>query len=267
MATAHQVKVPETTGGLFVTGTDTGVGKSLVTCAIVRMLRELGVDAVGFKPVATGEVGGSWGDAVALYEASGRREPIERICPMRFALPMAPTIAARREGIEPDMELARGVLSGLCVRHAAVVVEGVGGLLVPLDNKTLVADFAMQIGFPLLIVCRAGLGTINQTLLTIREAERCKLKIAGIIMNTSRAIDAALATGAKEEIERISGNRVTAILPHVGTEMDNEGAPRTDMVARAIAALAAQVDVKTLISSEATRKGVVGRFRKRRATD
>ncbi|MCY3023013.1 MAG: dethiobiotin synthase [Planctomycetota bacterium] len=257
----------DNTEGLFVAGTDTDVGKSLVTCAIVRLLREQGMDVVGFKPVATGEVGGSWGDAVALHEASGGCEPIEKICPQRFALPLAPTLAAAREGIEPDMSLARGVLAHLCVRHTVVIVEGVGGILVPLDRNTLVLDFAAQIGFPVLVVCRAGLGTINHTLLTVREIERCRLPVAGIIMNSTSAQDAPLAQGAKEEIERISGNKVIAVIPYLGQESDPE-APRLALVARAVAALVRQVDFRTFLGSEGIRKThASGRFRHRRATD
>lgn len=255
------------TRGIFVTGTDTNVGKSLVACAVVRLLREQGIDAVGFKPVATGEVGGSWGDAVALYEASGACEPIEKICPLRFALPLAPTIAAAREGIEPNMNLARSVFAHLCERHAAVIVEGVGGILVPLDRYTLVLDFAAQIGFPLLIVCRAELGTINHTLLTIRESERCKLQVAGVIMNITHPMDAGLAAAAKEEIERISGSKVIATVPFLGHE-DDPDAPSAGLVARAVATLVKQVDFRSLLGSEGMRKTYAsGRFRRRRATD
>ena len=134
--------------GLFVTGTDTGVGKTLVACAIVRLLREHGKNAVGFKPVATGEVNGSWGDAEALHEASARCEPIEKICPVRFALPLAPTMAAAAERIEPDMSLALSALADLCTRHDTVIVEGIGGILVPLDKKTLVVDLPRRSASP-----------------------------------------------------------------------------------------------------------------------
>jgi dethiobiotin synthetase len=255
-----------TTQGLFVIGTDTGVGKTLVSCSLVRMLREQAVDAVGFKPVATGEVEGSWGDAQALFEASGKAEPIEKICPMRFALPLAPTIAAAHERIEPDMNLARGVLAGLCARHNTVIVEGIGGALVPLDSSTLVIDFAMQVGFPVLIVCRAGLGTINHTLLTIREIERSKLRIAGILMNITNPLDAGVAPGAREEIERISANKICAVMPYF--EGGRPDAPNSAMVARAISALVKQVDIKTLLGSEGTlRNKASQRFRRRRATD
>lgn len=253
------------TEGLFVTGTDTSVGKSLVTCAGIKLLREQGIDAVGFKPVATGEVGGSWGDAVAIHEASGGVEPIEKICPLRFALPLAPTLAAAHEGIEPNMDLARGVLARLCARHSAIIVEGIGGVLTPLDKKTLVVDMIAQVGFPALIVCRAGLGTISQTLLVIRELERSNLPIAGVIMNVTHPEDTPLAPGAKSEIERIGGVRVLATIPHLpATDVSPS---HSKLVTRVIASLVKQIDFRTLLGSEGTRRGVSSRFRRRRATD
>ncbi|HYF50631.1 MAG TPA: dethiobiotin synthase [Planctomycetota bacterium] len=235
--------------GLFITGTDTGVGKTLISCAIVRLLREHGKNAVGFKPVATGEVNGSWGDAEALHEASGRCEPIEKICPVRFALPLAPTMAAAAEHIEPDLTLARSALADLCNRRDTVIVEGVGGLLVPLDKNTLVLDFAAQVGFPVLVVCRAALGTINHTLLTLREIQRSGLKCAGIIMNVTRPQDANMVQGNTHEIERLSGVKVIATMPHLGAE-NIPDAPQIPLVARAVAHLVRQVNVQTLLGKE-----------------
>ena len=255
-----------TAQGLFVTGTDTGVGKSVIACAIICLLREHGVDAVGFKPVATGVAAGIWSDAVLLHEASGKCEPIEKICPLRFNLPLAPTLAARVEGVEPDMDIARGVLARFCERHATVVIEGTGGILSPLDRKTLVADFAAQVGFPVLVVCKAGLGTISQTLLTLREIERSKMDVAGIIMNTTNWADTPLAIGAKEEIERISGNKVVAIVPHMRSD-DVHDPRHSQLVARIIASLVQQIDVRTMLGSEGTRNKASSRFRRRRASD
>lgn len=249
--------------GLFIAGTDTGVGKSLVTCAIVRILREGGIDAVGFKPMATGASAGSWGDANALFEASGKVEPIEKICPLRFAAPLAPTLAARREGIEPDVGIARGTFTGLCARHAVVIVEGIGGVLVPLDRRTLLLDFAAQVGFPVLVVCRAALGTINHTALTVRETERAGLKVMGIIMNTTRPEDAPMVDGAKEEIERITGRKVIAVLPFAGggaagssaalrgTSTDADPATaHAAAVSRAMVSLSQQITVRGLLGRE-----------------
>lgn len=231
--------------GLFVTGTDTGVGKTLVTCAIIRLLREKGVDAVGFKPIATGEVAGRWHDVDALFEASGECEPREHLCPMRYRAPMAPVQAARIEGIDPDISLAHSALAELAARHALVVSEGIGGLLVPLDRKTLVLDFIKLTGFHAVVVCKAQLGTVNHTLMTLRELERAKVPVAAVIMNVTRLEDEPNARPSVEEIERHGGASVRAILPYVGASSDPE-APHTELVARAIASLSQQVKVLQL---------------------
>jgi len=250
------------TKGLFVTGTDTNVGKSLAACAIIRILRRQGLDAVGFKPVATGRAGRSWGDCLALHEASDQCEPLEELCPLRFASPLAPTIAAAREGVEPDMDLAREAFARVCARHKAVIVEGIGGVLVPLDRNTLVLDFAAQTGFPLLIVCRAGLGTINHTLLTVREIERRELPLAGVIMSITRPLDKALADGAREEIERISGAKVIATIAFLGPG-EGSDAPGASLVERAAAGLAKQVDFRSLLGGHRTAGVPPARLRRR----
>ena len=210
--------VPSSTG-IFITGTDTGVGKTLVSCALVSHLRKNKIDAVGFKPVASGSVNGRWEDADFLHAASEHCEPLDALCPLRFARPLAPTLAARHEQREIELDLARKALAGLRSRHAAVVVEGVGGLLVPLDAKTLVLDFACELKFPVLVVCRAALGTMNHTLLTIRELQRAGLTLAGIVMNTTRPEDAAVAEETRAEIERIAGLKIGAILPFFGADL------------------------------------------------
>lgn len=204
--------------GLFVTGTDTGVGKTLVSCALLRLLRERGVDAVGFKPVVTGAENGRWEDVEALWEASGRCEPRELIGPLRFLAPMAPVQAAKGEGREPDLGLARGALAELAGRHALVVAEGVGGLLVPLDRKTMLLDFIQATGYPAILVSRAGLGTVNHTLLSLRELERAGVPVAAVIMSVTRSEDAPNARPSIEEIERHSGMRIAALLPYGGSE-------------------------------------------------
>lgn len=232
--------------GLFVTGTDTGVGKTLLTCALVRWLRASGIDGVAFKPVATGDQTGEGADAAVLHEASDRCEPIEKICPFRFKLPAAPTISARHEGVEADINLARWAVSELCQRHKAVIVEGVGGLLVPLDENTLVLDFAAQLKFPILLVCRAALGTINHTLLSMREIERSQLQLAGIVMCVTEPMDMTLVDETRGEIERISKRNIAAVIPYFAPAKDGVAPTRTSIIARTIASLEAQVNMKEL---------------------
>ena len=240
--------------GLFVTGTDTGVGKSLLACALVRWLRAAKIDAVGFKPVATGEVAGEWSDAVGLYEATGRCEPIEKICPFRFKLAAAPTIAARHEGFEADFNLARWAVSELCQRHSAVIAEGVGGLLAPLDTNTLVIDFAVQLGFPILLVCRASLGTINHTVLTLREIERSPLQMAGIVMSVTEPADMSFVAEVRAEIERIAKQKIAAVIPYLSAAKDGPAPTREELVGRAITSLEDQLDLKQLLGMEGRRK-------------
>lgn len=240
--------------GLFIMGTDTNVGKTLVSCSLVRWLRAAGIDGVGFKPVATGEVPGEWSDAVGLHEASGCCEPIERICPFRFKLAVAPTIAARHEGIEADINLARWAVSELCSRHKAVIVEGVGGVLAPLDEDTLVLDFAVQLGFPILLVCRASLGTINHTLLSLREIERSQLPLAGIVMNVTQASDMPMVDETIAEIERISKRKISAVIPYLAHVKNGPAPTRTAMFARAMASMEEQMDLKRLLGLEGRRK-------------
>jgi len=242
------------TQGLFVAGTDTSVGKSLVACALVRWLRSASVDAVGFKPVTTGEYEGQWSDAVGLHEASGRCEPIEKICPFRFKLPKAPTIAARHEGIEADINLARWAVSELCLRHQAVVVEGVGGVLCPLDEDTLVLDFAAQLGFPVLLVTRAALGTINHTLLTLNEIARRQLPLAGIVMSVTQAADEESAQETRQESERIAKRRIDAVLPYLCKTRDGPAPTRLAMMARVMASLEEQLDLKRLLGLEGRKR-------------
>jgi dethiobiotin synthetase len=123
-------------------------------------------------------------DAVALWEAAGRPEGLEHVCPQRFAAPLAPHLAARAEGKHLDAERLRTGLDYWTARSDFVLVEGAGGLLCPLGERELMADLARDFGLPLVIVARNALGTINHTLLTVEVAERRRLPIAGIILNT-----------------------------------------------------------------------------------
>lgn len=230
--------------GLFITGTDTGVGKTLVSCAFIYLLRSRGVDAAGFKPVASGSSGGLWEDAENLRAASGNVEPLDAICPLRFHAPLAPTLAARHEQRAVELNAARRALAALRVRRSAVIVEGVGGLLVPLDERTLVLDFAAEAGFPVVIVCRAALGTMNHTLLTLRELERSNVAVAGMVMNTTRAEDAAVVAETRGEMERIAGRKMLAVLPFIP-----ETLPSHERWARAAAEIEKQIDVAALLGS------------------
>jgi dethiobiotin synthetase len=195
--------------GLFITGTDTGVGKTYVGALLARQLRDAGYRVGTYKPVASGcrrENGQTVADdALALWQAAGSPGDLQRVCPQRFLAPLAPHLAARAEGRSVDAKLLRRGLDYWSERSDVVIVEGVGGLLSPLGEEEYVADLARDFGFPLLVVARNSLGAINQTLQTLVAAAafRQGLSVAGVILNAveTRPDDLSLA-GNREEISR-----------------------------------------------------------------
>lgn len=191
--------------GLFITGTDTGVGKTYVAALIAAALRAEGRSVGVYKPAASGcgnENGGLvCDDAVALWRAAGEPGELSRVCPQMFAAPIAPQLAARAEGRELDAELLRGGLDYWCKRSEMVIVEGAGGLLSPLGDEEFVADLALEFGYPLVVVAPNALGVINQTLQTLIAAAtfRDGLPVAGVVVNDAREIlDASAATNVAE---------------------------------------------------------------------
>jgi dethiobiotin synthetase len=169
--------------GLFVTGTDTGVGKTVIACGLARGLRQSGVDVGVMKPCETGVGPSGPEDAGALRAAAGVEDPIEDICPQSFALPAAPSVAAQVEGRVVDLERIRLASKTLAARHDFLLVEGAGGWLVPITPAFAMADLAAELGYPVLVIARASLGTINHTLLTLESIERRGLPLAGVVVN------------------------------------------------------------------------------------
>jgi dethiobiotin synthetase len=166
-----------------VTGTDTGVGKTLVACALARGLRSRGVDVGVMKPVETGVGSSGPADARALREAAGVDEALELVCPQAFSLAAAPCVAAAAEGRRVDRRAIDAAYDALRSRHEFMLVEGAGGLLVPIAEGFSMADLALGLGLPLLVVARAALGTINHTLLTLEAAEQRGLRLAGVVIS------------------------------------------------------------------------------------
>lgn len=173
-----------------MTGTDTGVGKTFVACAVAAWLHRRVRTGV-MKPIATGGrllvEGGRrrWvsDDALRLAWASGSREPWALINPVCFEEPLAPLTAARRVRRPIRIESVMSAFHALSRRHDVLIVEGVGGLLVPLTDRLTVADLARRLRLPLLVVARPGLGTLNHTLLTIQCARRAGLPVLGVVFN------------------------------------------------------------------------------------
>ena len=181
------------TPSIFVTGTDTGVGKTFVACGIARALRRRGVDVGVMKPVATGEARGVSSDAVLLKDAAGVRDALQFVNPICLVPPLAPSVAARVSRTPIDLRRVWFAYGTLAARHDCMVVEGVGGLLVPVLERTPVAEMARRLGLPLVIVTRPTLGTINHTALTVLAARTFGLGVLGLVINHHRKFRVGLA--------------------------------------------------------------------------
>ena len=199
--------------GLFVTGTDTGVGKTLVACAVVRTLRARELDVGVMKPVETGVGEAGPLDALALRHAAGNLDPVELICPQTFALAAAPRVAARAAEQTVDLLAIRSAYSEICKRHELVVVEGAGGLLVPLSDELDMADLAGELCLPLLVVARASLGTINHTLLTLEVARERGLEVAGVVISHGSGSLSYADVANLEELRFALGERLRGEIP------------------------------------------------------
>lgn len=215
------------TPGLFITGTDTGIGKTYVAAAIVRELAQVGLRVGVYKPVASGcrRVGGSLrsDDAFALWQAAGQPGTLEAVCPQSFAAPLAPHLAAAAEGRQVDTLLLRRGLDYWHDKSDVIVVEGAGGLLSPVSRDEYVADLARDMGFPLVIVAANRLGAIHQTLATLNVAATYQggLNVAGVVLNQPQSCraDESLATNF-DELRRRSAATVFARLGWQASQFD-----------------------------------------------
>jgi dethiobiotin synthetase len=204
--------------GFFITGTDTGVGKTVVAAALAIVLRESGRDVGVFKPVASGCVRRREGlvseDAEFLAKVAEAPETLEEISPIRFEAPLAPTVAAARAGVETDLEPMWEAWRRIRDAHEILLVEGIGGILCPVTPAMSVADLAKEFRLPLLVVARSTRGTINHTALVIEAARARGLAVAGVVINryNHESPDLAEMT-SPDEIWRVTGVRVLGLVP------------------------------------------------------
>jgi len=176
--------------GIFVSGTDTGVGKTMIAAALIRSACRRGMRVAALKPVETGCLSENGklipADGLFLREAAGLSLPIDQIVPVRYAAPVAPMVAARMEGYQVDLEAIHEAYRRLAVSYELVVVEGAGGLMVPISDRSggyFMIDLVRDLGLSLILVAGTRLGTINHTLLSIRQAEAAGIPIAGVVLN------------------------------------------------------------------------------------
>ncbi|WP_163780968.1 dethiobiotin synthase [Myxococcus vastator] len=178
---------------IFVTGTDTGVGKTQASCALLSLLADAGLRPQGFKPYESGCASlRAPADALALRAAAGSSLRVDEVCPHRFRLPVAPGVAASRLGREPDWDVTLAAWRRL--RGGNAVVEGAGGLFVPLDSKHDIIDLIATLRLPVLLVARAGLGTLNHTALSLQALAARRIPVRAVLLSRG--------TSAKDVSER-----------------------------------------------------------------
>lgn len=202
--------------GFFVTGTDTGVGKTIISGILITILRAQGLKTGGMKPFETGCLKEGEllvpSDGMFLKDIASMEEPINYITPLCLEKPLAPMVAAEIEGKEIDLSAVFKAYEYLKKRYEAIIVEGVGGLLVPIKRDYWVIDLIKDFNLPVIVVSRPTLGTINHTLLTIRELLSQRVRVHGIIFNYACQPEGTLA----EETNPSQVTRFTHV-PVIGT--------------------------------------------------
>ncbi|HUS29735.1 MAG TPA: dethiobiotin synthase [Kofleriaceae bacterium] len=206
--------------GYFVTGTDTGVGKTFVGAALAKRARELGERVFGFKPIETGVPAQREGeDQVLLCDAAGGWQTGELRGVYRYRQPAAPRVAAEAERTKIDLDrIARVFREGLAATHpnggtpTFAVTEGAGGWRVPITDTADTSTLAKAIGLPVLVVARAGLGTINHSLLTLEAIERDGCEIAALVLNVRHDDDRIFARSNEQEIRTRWPGRIVYFL-------------------------------------------------------
>lgn len=190
--------------GFFITGTDTGVGKTVIAGAIIKVMQSFGIKACAMKPIESGC--GKEGDILIPYDstflkqAAHMDEPIKQVTPFCFESPLSPLAASEIEGKKISIDEIKKAYYKLYKSYEAIVVEGVGGLMVPIRKDFYILDLVREFSLPLLIITKPGLGTINHTMLTINAALSAGIEVAGLIINYSRPPENSLAEKTNPQI-------------------------------------------------------------------
>jgi dethiobiotin synthetase len=215
---------------VFITGTDTGAGKTTVACGLAAALAARGIDVGVAKPVETGcepDAAGALvpADALRLRFFAGCEDPLDAICPVRCRAPLAPSVALGREGRTVDLDDLAAAMNALAARHQITLIEGAGGLLVPLAGRLTFADLAQRAGWPVLVVVGNRLGALNHAQLTIRCAAVAGLALVGYVID-ALAPEADVAAATNEQALRELLGPPLGVMPWLGavarTEADRQ---------------------------------------------
>jgi len=204
--------------GLFITGTDTGVGKTLIAGAVAKILTEQGLKVGVFKPIATG-CHRCWEGLISydtefLANCANSELSLSTITPVGYLTPAAPVVSAACDGPPIDFDSIAAAYKQICENSDIVIVEGIGGVRVPLTSEFDLLDLAVEFALPTVLVARPNLGTINHTLMTIDCVRAARLKIAGVVINGYDATKAAVAEEtATEVIAQCTGVNILSVVP------------------------------------------------------
>ncbi len=200
--------------GIFVTGTDTGVGKTIVTASIAWNLIQAGRKVGVLKPVQTGTIVSGPTDIEFVQSLFGEDSPLDVACPYMFPDPVAPLVASMLSGERIDIRSIEDSYSKLADQNDTVIVEGAGGLQVPILEDYFMSDLAMDLNIPILIVTRPNLGTLNHTFLTLESAKRKGLDVVGIVISNYPWDPGIPEQTNPELIISMTGVNILGILPH-----------------------------------------------------
>ncbi|MDI6736494.1 MAG: dethiobiotin synthase [bacterium] len=205
--------------GLFVTGTDTNVGKTVIAAGLAGLFKEKRLKVGVMKPIQTGAIKRNGKlvspDIELMIKTSGITEDIDLLNPYCLEPPLAPLVASQITGVKIDIEKILEAYSKLKANYEIVIVEGAGGLLVPILSNYLMIDLIKDLDLPVLIVAKPSLGTINHTLLTIREAQAQGIRVLGVVINGLKEDKAGIAEQTNPQvIEELSKIPILAVIPY-----------------------------------------------------
>ena len=225
---------------VFITGTDTQIGKTVIASAIVLGIRMKGIDCGAMKPVQC-----AGDDADVLKKVSQTEDPFSLINPYYFKRPLSPHLAAKLEGRRISIEKIAQSYKSLSRKHQFLVVEGAGGLLVPFKNNFLIADLVRELNIPVIVVARLRLGTINHSLLTIEMARKRGIKVMGIIFSQSKKGPLTICEKTNSQIvSKLSRTRVLGVVPYIAAlNKKNDDLRRLKQIAK-------RIDITSILKGE-----------------
>lgn len=228
--------------GYFVTGTDTGVGKTAITAGIAGSLRNLGVNVGVMKPIATGyqqNAGYKSSDVTILAEAAGIKDPEDLINPVFLPIPTSPYDASKLLSVPIDMPLILTKFKKLLSLHDVILIEGIGGIMTPITKNFFVADMIKAMAIETIIVTRATLGTLNHTVMTCKMCKDYDIKVKGLVINNFDEKGTPAEKSAPTTLYELTGINIIGIIPFIKDL--NQIDKMVEMVSK-------KVDVKSLIS-------------------